>query len=137
MATASIYLQLLLGAALRHKGFGITPHLVGAAVVAVLVLWAVYSAVTHHSDRPVLMRPAGILGTLLFIQLILGAASYLVRETTRDAPQPMPLMVWITVAHVATGALTLAAGLWLTLESRRLLDPAAAPSRDREGAVPA
>ena len=136
VTTASVYLQLIMGAALRHKGFGIIPHLTGAAVVAGLVMWSLYRALARHSDPPVLIRAAGILGALLFIQLILGAASYMVREGTRDAPQPMLLMVVITVAHVATGALTLAGSLWLTLESRRLLAPAV-PSRDREGAVPA
>jgi cytochrome c oxidase assembly protein subunit 15 len=133
ITTASIYLQLVLGAALRHKASGIIPHLAGAAVVATLVMWTVYRALSRHSDQPVLMRPAGLLGTLLFLQLILGAASYMVREATRDAPQPLFVMVVITVAHVATGALTLAASLWLTLESRRLLAPAAT----REGTVTA
>jgi cytochrome c oxidase assembly protein subunit 15 len=129
VTTAAIYLQLVLGAALRHKGFGMIPHLVGAAVVAVMVMWTLYRTITRHGDQPILMRPAGILAGLLFIQLILGAASYMVREATRDAPQPLVVMVVITVAHVATGALTLAAGLWLTLESRRLLSHAAAAPR--------
>jgi heme a synthase len=133
ITTASIYLQLVLGAALRHKASGIIPHLIGAAVVAIFAMWTLYRALTRHSDQPVLMRPAGLLGTLLFLQLILGAGSYMVREATRDAPQPMLAMVVITVAHVATGALTLAASLWLTLESRRLLAPAAT----NEGAVTA
>jgi cytochrome c oxidase assembly protein subunit 15 len=125
LTTVSIYAQLILGAALRHKGFGIIPHLVGAAVVATMVLWTLYRTLTRHADQPILLRPAGILAGLLFIQLILGAASYMVREATRDAPQPLFVMVVITVAHVATGALTLAASLWLTLESRRLMSPAA------------
>ena len=133
LTTASIYLQLILGAALRHKGFGILPHLLGAAVVAGLVMWALYRVFTGHADQPVLTRPAGILGTLLFLQLLLGAASYMVREATRDAPQPLLVMVVITVAHVATGALTLATSLWLTLESRRLL----APRAHHEGTVTA
>jgi heme A synthase len=136
LSTVSVYSQLILGAALRHKGFGILPHLVGAAVVAALVMWTLYGTITRHGDQPLLLRPAGILAGLLFIQLILGAASYMVREATRDAPQPLFVMVVITVAHVATGALTLAASLWLTLESRRLLAPLLL-SRDRPGAVPA
>jgi len=125
-AMGAIYLQLILGAALRHKGFGIAPHLAGAAVAAGLVVWAMYRVIGRHSEEPVLMRSAGALGVLLALQLILGVGSYLAREATRDAPQPMPVMVYITVAHVAAGALTLASGLWLTLESRRRLAPASA-----------
>jgi cytochrome c oxidase assembly protein subunit 15 len=131
--TAAVYFQLILGAALRHKGFGIVPHVAGALVVTALVFWTLYRVVSRHADQAALVRPGGVLGALLFLQLILGVASYLAREATANAPQPMPVMVWTTVTHVATGALTLAASLWLNLESRRLLAPAAA----REGTVPA
>ena len=121
VTTAAIFLQLILGAALRHKGFGIAPHLAGAAVVTALVMWTFYRVLSAHSEQPTLLRAAVSLGLLLVAQLFLGAASYLVREATRDAVQPLPMMVWITVAHVATGALTLASSVWLALESHRLL----------------
>ena len=39
LTVAAIFLQLILGAAFRHKGFGIVPHLIGAAVVTVLIFW--------------------------------------------------------------------------------------------------
>jgi len=121
LTTASIFGQLVLGAALRHKGFGILPHLVGAAVVTGMVMWSLYRVLSVHGAEPGLVRPAGALGLLLVLQLVLGAASYLAREATRAAPQPLSVVVWITVAHVAAGALTLAASLWLALKSRRLL----------------
>ena len=130
ITVASIFFQLMLGAALRHKGFGIVPHLAGAAVVTGFVIWTVYRVVSRHADQPGLLRPAGVLGLLLFAQLILGVGSWLVREATRDAAQPQRIMVWITVAHVATGALTLASSLWLAFQASRLLVVQA-----REGAV--
>src|SRR5580658_7412362 len=34
---AAVFLQLILGAAFRHKGFGIIPHLIGAVVVTILI----------------------------------------------------------------------------------------------------
>src|ERR1700731_4450863 len=34
---AAVFLQLILGAAFRHKGFGIIPHLIGAVIVTILV----------------------------------------------------------------------------------------------------
>jgi cytochrome c oxidase assembly protein subunit 15 len=129
---AAIFLQLAMGAALRHKGFGITPHLGGAGVVTFMVLWTLYRVISQHAGQPAVMRPAGTLAALLVAQLALGAASYYVRWVTRDAPQPLPEMVWVTVAHVATGALTLAASVWLALEARRGLIPA---ERGRERAA--
>ena len=33
----AVFLQLILGAAFRHKGFGIIPHLIGAVIVTILI----------------------------------------------------------------------------------------------------
>ncbi len=133
LTSGAIFLQLVLGAVFRHKGFGIVPHLFGAGVVTGLVLGTIYWVLVHHADQPALMRPAGILGALLVVQLVLGAGSYFALQATRDAPQPMPVMVWTTVAHVSTGALTLASSVWLAVVSYRFR--VAQPGRDREGAV--
>src|SRR5713101_7145526 len=38
---AAVFLQLILGAAFRHKGFGIVPHLIGAVIVTMLVFMTV------------------------------------------------------------------------------------------------
>src|SRR5262245_39084386 len=37
--TAAVFLQLVLGAVFRHKGFGVSPHVVGSVVVTGGVLW--------------------------------------------------------------------------------------------------
>jgi len=39
LCVAAAFLQLVLGAAFRHKGFGIVPHLIGAAVVTGMIFW--------------------------------------------------------------------------------------------------
>ena len=72
LTTGAIFLQLVMGAALRHKGFGIAPHLAGAGVVALLVMWTLYRVVSRYSGEPALVRPAGMLAALLFVQLLLG-----------------------------------------------------------------
>jgi cytochrome bd-type quinol oxidase subunit 1 len=46
---------------------------------------------------------------------------------SKDAPQPMPVMVYLTVAHVVFGALTLAGTVVVAIVSYRLLTPS--PSR--------
>ncbi len=118
--TAAILLQLILGAAFRHSGFGIVPHLVGAMVVTSLVAWVVTRTLLNYAE-PRLRRAALALGAMLLGQLFLGIGSYVLKLANQDAPQPMPSVVMITTTHVAVGALTLAASLVLTLLTYRLV----------------
>lgn len=118
--TGSILLQLILGAAFRHSGFGITPHLLGAVLVAILVAWAVARVLLRHRNEPRLRGPALALGILLAVQLFLGFGSYILKLMNRDSPQPMPWVVAFTTIHVAVGALVLGASLVLTLQAFRL-----------------
>ena len=120
-ATAAIFIQLVLGAALRHKGLGLTPHLIGAGAVTCLTIWVVHRASNKFPGQKTLARLAWAAGTLLVLQLTLGAGSYWIRLATQDAVQPQPATVWITTAHVAAGALLLGASLLLTLQSYRRL----------------
>ncbi len=121
--TAAVFAQLILGAAYRHNAAGIVPHLVGAALVAIGVLWVWYRIRREHADEPALRRPAAVLAGLLLFQLLLGGAAYWVRLATAEAPQPQLLMVVLTVAHVATGALVLVSSLVVTLQAYHRLAP--------------
>jgi heme a synthase len=121
VASGVILLQLIFGAAFRHNGFGILPHLVGAAAVTVMILWMTQVIVRRHAAAPVLRRGARSLQALLGVQLLLGGAAYWVLGATRDAPEPEPLYVVITVAHVVIGALVLAAAVVLTLACFRMV----------------
>jgi cytochrome c oxidase assembly protein subunit 15 len=114
--TAAVFLQLLLGAAFRHKGFGISPHIVGAVVVTGGVLWFVVRALTENPRNSRLVRSALLLATLLALQLCLGVLSYVVRMAAMSAPQPLSPAIEITAAHVAVGALLLASSLVTTLQ---------------------
>jgi len=57
--------------------------------------------------------------SITFLQVFLGIAAYMSRLATADAPQPMPIMVGFTVAHVAVGALTMAASVVLAIQVLR------------------
>jgi len=138
LALASVYLQLILGAAFRHSALKLLPHLIMAAVVTVTVLWAVTRVLRDHGSIPQLRRPAQILLGLMVAQLALGFGAYLTRvEWGRDAPQPLLPMVVTTVAHVAVGALVLAAAAVLAIQLQRhrthlsKLSPAAERSPSR------
>jgi len=123
--TGVILVQLVLGAAYRHSGIGIQPHVVGAGVVTMFVSYVVTRIMTKFSQTPALLKPALLLGALLMLQIFLGIGSYVVKIADRNAPQPLPPVVNMTTAHVAVGALVLVASLYLTYQTHRFLAPRA------------
>jgi heme a synthase len=104
-----LYVQLILGAMFRHHGMSWWPHVVHAAVVAIVLLWTAVRAITAYPKIEAVRKPAIILLSLLFTQLCLGFAAFLARVAWgKDSAQPELPMVISTVAHVAVGALLLA-----------------------------
>lgn len=124
--SALILVQIILGAAFRHNAFGIIPHIVGAVVVTAMVFWTVLAVSRRFKSVGDLRRAARYLEICLGSQLLLGGAAYWAVVQARDAVQPTPLYVTITVAHVAVGALTFAASVVLSLYCFRLLKPSLA-----------
>jgi heme a synthase len=123
---AAVFVQLILGAAFRHKGFGIIPHLVGAVAVAILISWMAGALRRRFSGVPLLRSAALALYALLGIQLVLGAAAWWSRGYGARFPQPVPLVVTLTVMHTVMGALVLAGVVLITLISYRLTRPVGA-----------
>ncbi len=122
----AVLCQLILGAAFRHKGFGIIPHLFGAVVVTGLIFWLAAVLRRRFADVPVLRNSARLLHGLIGLQLLLGAGAWWSRIYAAQFPQPIPVMVSLTVIHVVTGALVLGAAVLVTLASYRLVRPAGA-----------
>jgi heme a synthase len=129
IATASaVFVQLLIGAVMRHNKAGLAipdfplslgrvippldsfpvaiafAHRAWAFVVAALVFATLAAAV--RSGRPGLRRTAIALGAIVLAQIALGAATVLSRRG-----------VAITTAHVATGALLLGTAVALAIGS--------------------
>jgi heme a synthase len=111
-----VFLQLALGASARHKALGILPHVVGALIATGMVLWLSVRVLMRHTGHDALRRSALALLFITFLQVFLGVAAYMSRLATAEAPQPMPVMVGFTVAHVAVGALTLASSVVLAIQ---------------------
>lgn len=123
LAAACVWVQLILGAAFRHSGIKLLPHLVGACVVTVLLCWTIVRVLTRYGNVAHLRKPTELLLALLLLQLGLGSFAYLTRVTWgHDAIQPMQIMVVSTVAHVAGGALVLAVAVVLAIQSRRMIN---------------
>lgn len=125
-----VFLQLMLGAAYRHKAFGaardlaaIFPHIVNAFVVLTMVIITSRAIRKRFSNVSGLRKPAIVLSAFIGLQLVLGLAAYLTVVANRAEPQPMPLMVWATVAHLVLGALTLATAVVLALCTFRVVRP--------------
>jgi cytochrome c oxidase assembly protein subunit 15 len=124
LAAGAVYVQLILGAAFRHSGIKLLPHLVSAVVVTVLLLWTTTRVLVEYSVIPRLRRVARVLLLLLLVQLGLGFGAYLTRvEWGREAAQPMLGMVIATVAHVVVGALVLATSVVLAAIAYRHTSP--------------
>jgi cytochrome c oxidase assembly protein subunit 15 len=108
--------QVALGAAFRHKALGLMPHIIGAMVVSAAIM--VISAFVLHQfpDHPSLRRSAVVLMSVTGVQVFLGIFAYLTRAQAAQNPL---VMVIVTVAHVATGALTLASSIALSIQILR------------------
>ena len=132
--TVAIYVQLILGALMRHTKSGLAipdfplafggiippftspqvmihfAHRVGALFVTILLLWTVVRIIRFHSSQKILLHPAIFMGCAIFIQLTLGALTI----WTHKAIIP-------TTAHVANGAFILGTSLVLALRTYVLI----------------
>lgn len=131
-AAATIFLQLIIGATLRHSATWDKPlptdllltHVGGAIAVTLLLGSASLLTLRRYRDEAFLARPAMFALMLLVVQLCLGLAAYIVRAASPNDPQPLNPMVGVTVAHVACGALVFATTIVLTLRVFKVLRPA-------------
>jgi cytochrome c oxidase assembly protein subunit 15 len=128
-ALITIFLQLIIGATLRHSVTWDQPlpldllltHIGGAIAVTLLLASAALMILKRHAGETFLTRPAKVALALLSLQLLLGVAAYITRVASPNDPQPLNPMVSITVAHVACGALVFATTIVLTLRAFKVL----------------
>lgn len=129
VALVTIFIQLIIGATLRHSATWDEPlptdlilaHVAGAFAVTLALGGAAVSVLRRHKGYSFLTRPAAFALVLLGVQLLLGLAAYLTRLASPNDPQPLNPMIGITVAHVACGALVFVTTIVLTLRTYRVL----------------
>ena len=126
VTTAALFVQLVLGAILRHTGtvegtkghslviWALIVHLLGAFIVTILMVTALmfFMRLARESFFPRLIYFT--LGLLCF-QWVLGVGSFMVRSDAANRIQPTAWKIWVTVSHVAAGALLLGVLVVLTL----------------------
>ena len=116
-----MFVQVFFGAAFRHQYGAIWPHLVGSAVVLGMMIWTAWVLRKRFEDSPELTFGRTLLHNMVGMQILLGVAAYWSRFSTADAPQPMPVMVILTVVHTVFGALVFATAILVVLMCYRLV----------------
>lgn len=105
IVVALLLIQVLLGDAYRHQSMGVILHILNAMVVA-LVVFSVGMVLTRKFSEPNILRSSAVaLMVVTGIQVMLGFAAFillLMMQVTHIS------IILTSVAHVATGALTLA-----------------------------
>lgn len=149
LTTAVVYVQLFLGAWMRHSGAGLAipdfplaygglwppfgvsgvpihfAHRVVGFLVGALALVVAIRTLRAYGEVTAFRRPAVLLLVLVLTQILLGAL------TIWTAKGVLP-----TTLHVLNGAVILATSLVLALRVRVRLAPASAPARAWQGMTP-
>jgi cytochrome c oxidase assembly protein subunit 15 len=134
-----VYLQMILGAVLRHVPAAAEPatfflatklHLTMAAILTLHIVMLVLSTIANVAS-PLLGRLAIALGGLLFVQLLLGAGTWVVKYAVPSWTESLIpfsrsaivdggwLQTHVVTAHVAVGSLLLATSVAIALYSCR------------------
>ena len=115
LTTAVLYLQIVFGAFLTHLGQRLDGHLVGAALLSILIPALGAKVLSRQETEPALVLPVIWLGGLLALQLLLGLGAYLGRFTDYRLPFTEVSTVALPVAHRITGVVLLAVSVMLAL----------------------
>jgi cytochrome c oxidase assembly protein subunit 15 len=118
---AVIFLQVVLGAGFRHQDIPIWPHIAGAMVVLGMVTWTAVVLRKRFGQSPEVSRARILLHAIFGTQFLLGFAAWWSRVSTADAPQPMSVMVTLTVIHTVVGALLFVLSIAVVLMCYRLI----------------
>jgi heme a synthase len=132
---AVIFLQVFLGAGFRHKEIPIWPHAAGSLAVMATVVWTAVVLRKRFENSPELTKMRILLHSVFGLQFLLGIGAYWSRITTADAPQPMKVMVALTVTHTVVGALLFAVSIMTILLCYRLVPRAGEVSVSSQGRV--
>jgi heme a synthase len=132
---AVIFLQVFLGAGFRHKEMPIWPHAAGSLAVLATVVWTAVVLRKRFENSPELTKMRILLHSIFGLQFLLGIGAYWSRIATAEAPQPMRVMVVLTVTHTVVGALLFAVSFLTILLCYRLVPRAGEVPVSSQGRV--
>lgn len=135
ITAALVYLQLILGATVRHTGHGIVFHILDAFLVLGSILLVV-GRVSHHYQADILMkRLAGVLGFGALLQFSLGLGAFIFTRVLSRGYAPSVGEVAITAVHQTLGAVILMVSVLMTLIANTP-SPQPSPPLGGEGNTP-
>jgi len=128
-AAVVVYLQIVLGAMLRHPGAGMSGgytalHVTGAFAVVGTVLGVLVLAEKHFDAVPAVRRTAWALTGAMGLQFALGLASLLLTLYEPSGQGGVVAYVVLTVAHLVVGALLFGTSIVMALLASRQKEPA-------------
>jgi len=116
-----VFFQTFLGAGFRHQDLPIWPHVAGSLLVLASVVRTAGILRKRFPQSRELSKTPILLHSVFGVQFLLGLGAYWARLTSADAPQPMRLMVLLTVTHTVVGALLFAVCILTVLLCYRLV----------------
>jgi cytochrome c oxidase assembly protein subunit 15 len=123
VTTALIYVQIIVGALVRHTGLRLDVHVLLAIAVSLHVLLMVVHIRRQHSDYAPFVRPAMLLAGLLGVQLVLGVGAYVLKYTAAGYTMDAGLRVAVTTSHLVIGALMFVTSLICLLRTVAMASP--------------
>ena len=116
VTTAVIYLQLILGAAVRHTHSGHAAALHIAAAFAVVVhVFMLAGRIMRSFPQSALFKPAAGIGILTILQFFLGVGSFVLTRMVEQSYAPSKAAVFFTVVHQTNGAAILGTSVLIAL----------------------
>jgi heme A synthase len=144
VAAAVAYLQLVLGAIVRHQDvvWGARAHLLVAFVLLAVSIWLLKLVVENHAGERARLVPVWVLLGLLTAQLVLGVESWMSRFSSAEWRQTQPILEQpdvVRTLHFVTGSLIFAVLVVMAIQAHRRVSgvrqPAAGPVGQWKGAA--
>lgn len=123
MTAAGIYVQIILGALLRHPGSGsdmllATVHMLGAAAVFGLIFITIKGAKNADPEKTIVSKFAHGLAGILTLQIILGFTAFFVIIQEANTGRSVAQVV-LNTSHMVVGALLFTCSVMLVLLAAR------------------
>jgi len=135
VTTGLVFLQILLGATVRHTGGGVWFHVSGAFVVFISAGLLLTRALNDFPNRMEVLRPTLFLGFLVTAEFFLGIAAFVFTQI-QGIPSGLAPIIFPTL-HQTLGALILAVSVVLTLRLSFTQEPSLQGGRLADARLPA
>jgi heme A synthase len=116
LTCALVVLQVIMGAGFRHELMGVMPHIIGALILALFILGLAMLVLNLPKES---LPPSNPLKAPAIVLIILAGLQVSLGLTVASMGGRSRALTVMTISHAATGALTLAATVVLTVLIRQ------------------